>query len=408
MEKDKLSSKEELAQKMPIIERIKQADLEELIDWSLETYESDDNKKKINMTDRLKFIIYIGRTVYSELLGFTQREFFEQSDKSMAAQLREKLFAYYILEDDAPFNLNVGVDLGTALEATLFGMDYVYPGTADPTYQKEPLLNELDEYKKLTMPDFYQSGWMPEAHRLYEEIRELSKGRLDVYFPGWARGPWSMATILRGFNNTFEDYLDDEHGLADFLMYLADARICFEDQRLKFLGRTPEDKDYRWTYCSYRYNYNSDIFEDEVDGGLLSAAMNREIIIPAQKKLADYYGGSISYYHSCGDLTNLFEDIATLNVMKYQHISPLSFAAYDKIDKLLSPHTVAQVSLNATDVISIDNEDVIEVKLREKMAPLNGRKTEICADALFAGGWDLIENAMVWRNVFRRLKPEYM
>lgn len=397
-----MTPKEELAKKMPLIERINNASLEELIDWSLETYHSDENKARINNPALRKFIIYIGRTVYGKLLHFTQPEFFEQADKSVAAQLREKLFIHHVLEEDTPFNLNVGVDLGTALEATLFGMKYTYPGTADPTYENTPRLKELEDYQNLEMPNFRTSGWMPEAHRLYEEISEISKGRLDVYFPGWARGPWSTATILRGFNGIFEDYVEDPEMVADFLMFLADARIHFEKQRCSFLGIKPADLGHRWTYCSYRYNYNSDLFEDEVDGALFSAKMNRDIIIPAQKKLSEFYDG-IAYYHSCGSLVNFVEDIAGLNIKKYMHISPASFPAYEKFDRLLAPEVTVQISLKTTDVISVRDETQIENILIPKMDHLNGRHAEICADAIFEGGWDLIENVMTWRNVFRRL-----
>lgn len=402
---NRISPKEELAQKMPLIEKINAASLEELIDWSLETYNSDANKARINNPNQRKFIIYIGRTVYGKLLNFTQPEFFEQADKSVAAQLREKLFVHYVLEEDTPFNLNVGVDLGTALEATLFGLKHVYPETADPTYENRHLLDTLEDYKQLPMPDFYKSGWMPEAHRLYNEINEISKGRLDVYFPGWARGPWSMATILRGFSGLFEDVIDDEDAVADFLMFIADARIHFEKQRCKFLGITPDNLDYRWTYCSYRLNYNSDCFEDEVDGGLFSRQMNHDVIIPAQRRLSEFYGG-LSYYHSCGSLVNFVDDIASLNIRRYQHISPASFPAYAEFDRLLAPEVIAQISLRSTDVIGIQDEAKMANILTDKMDHLNGRRAEICADALFAGGWELIENVMRWRNVFRDLNEK--
>lgn len=398
-----LNPKDELAAKMPLIEKINHASLNELINWSLETYNSEENKARVSNPAQRKFIIYIGRTVYGWLLNFTQKEFFEEAQKSVAAQLREKLFVHYVLEEDTPFNLNVGVDLGTALEATLFGMNHVYPGTADPTYANGAFLKETADYKKLALPDFYKSGWMPEAHRLYSEIQDISKGRLDVYFPGWARGPWSMATILRGFSGIFEDYMDDEGEVADFLMFLASARIYFEKQRCKFLGIDPSDLKYRWTYCSYRYNYNSDIFEDEVDGGLFSAKMNRDLIIPAQKKLSDFYGGRISYYHSCGDLSNFLEDIATLNVCRIQHVSPKTFHSYEKLDKLWDRKVIAQISLRTTDVLGVSDEAEIEKILTDKMDHLNGRNAEICADAIFDGGWEAIENLMRWRNVFRRV-----
>lgn len=397
-----LSPKEELAQKQALIDRINNASLETLMDWSLETYHSDENKARIQNPAQRRFIVYIGRTVYGKLLNFTQKEFFEQADKSVAAQLREKLFVHHVLEEDTPFNLNVGVDLGTALEATLFGMGYMYPGTADPTYENGQLLGELEDYKRLPMPDFKKSGWMPEAHRLYEEINGLSKGRLDVYFPGWARGPWSMATILRGFNNVFMDYIEAPEALAEFMMFIADARIHFENQRCRYLGISPDNKDYRWTYCSYRYNYNGDLFEDEVDGNLFSAQMNREIIIPAQKKLSEFYDG-IAYYHSCGNLSLLFDDIADLNICRYQHISPATFTAYEKLDRLLAPEVVAQISLRSTDVASIQDQGEMTSILTDKMDHLNGRRAEICADALFEGGWELIENVLAWRNVFRTL-----
>lgn len=401
-----LSASEELAAKQPLIDRINSASLEELMDWSLKTYESDENKARINNPAQRKFIIYIGRTVYGNLLNFTQKEFFEDAHKSVAAQLREKLFVHHVLEEDTPFNLNVGVDLGTALEATLFGLNYVYPGTADPTYENRVLLQQLSDYKKLAMPDFFKSGWMPEAHRLYNEIQDISKGRLDVYMPGWARGPWSMATILRGFTGVFEDYVDDEDELAKFLMFIANARIHFEKQRCKFLGIEPNNLDRRWTYCSYRLNYNSDIFEDEVDGALFSAALNRDIIIPAQKKLSDFYGGRISYYHSCGDLTNFLSDIATLNVCRYQHVSPKTFESYALLDSLWNKDVIAQISLRTTDVIDISDTEKIRELLTYKMDHLNGRRAEICADAIFSGGWELIESVIRWRNTFRELNDK--
>lgn len=397
-----ISPKEELAAKMPLIERINNAGLDELINWSLETYNSDENKARINNPSQRKFIIYIGRTVYGKLLNFTQKEFFEEADKSLAAQLREKLFVHHVLEEDTPFNLNVGVDLGTALEATLFGLKHVYPGTADPTYENRRLLNSSEDYKRLKLPDFYKSGWMPEAHRLYNELNDISKGRLDVYFPGWARGPWSMATILRGFSGVFEDYIDDEDEVADFLMFLADARVHFEKQRCAFLGIRPDDLEHRWTYCSYRYNYNSDCFEDEVDGALFSKEMNHDIIIPAQKKISEFYGG-LSYYHSCGSLVNFVDDVCSLNIRRYQHISPASFPAYEKFDRLLAPEVIAQISLRTTDVIQITDEARMREILTDKMDHLNGRRAEICADAIFAGDWSLIENVIRWRNVFREL-----
>ena len=398
--------KDELGRKQSIIDRINSAGLEELIDWSLETYKSPENKKKMESTDPLKFIIYIGRTVYGDLLHFTQPEFFEEADKSLAAQLREKLFVHYVLEDDTPFNLNVGVDLGTALEATLFGMKYVYSGSADPTYENTPLLSELEDYKKLTYPDFYKSGWMPEAHRLYDELQKISKGRLDVYFPGWARGPWSMITILRGFNNSFMDYADDPEELADFSMFLADSRIQFEKDRLAFLGLDPAEKEYRWTYCSYRLNHNSDVFEDEVDGNLFSLSLFKDIIAPATQKVADFYGGSISYYHSCGSLIPFTEEVTKFDVKNYMHISPLTFPGYEKFNQLLDKDCIAQISLKPTDVLSVTDENQIAKLLTEKMSRTGGRRAEICADALFAGGWDLVENTLRWRNVFRKLRSE--
>ena len=54
-------------------------------------------------------------------------------------------------------------------------------------------------------------------------------------------------------------------------------------------------------------------------------------------------------------------------------------------------------------------EDPAEIRrmLESKTGRLNGRKAEICADALFEGGWELIEKVMNWRNLFRELEQTH-
>ncbi len=380
-------------------ERILTAGIDELIALAIETENTDENHRLKENKNPIKFKLGIGRTLFAKAFGFKTTDYYEKPEVCLESQLRWKLYNFHILRDDTPFDTRVGIDYATALEPSLFGIATIEGEGKEPSYGK-PVIIEPEDLDTLALPDFYNGGIMPRVHGMYKALCELVDNRLSVFFPGWARGPCSIATMLRGFNELFFDSVDDPDFVHRLMDYIVKSRIHFEEARCEFLGIAPDDISYRWKYVVYRENYSGDMFEDEVDGNLFSADFNREFIIPYTKRLADYYGG-IPYYHSCGNLTNFLEDIVTLPVTKMQHVS--GWTSFDKAVKIVPKDVALQYSLNPlTDVFAATREHM-ERRFRELAEAVGGHQVDICADAIYEGSWPELAKIEILREAFRKV-----
>lgn len=378
---------------------ILEAPLSELIDMAVATEGCDENLARLGNDKPVKIKFGIGRSVYARAFGFKTMDYFNDPETSLTVQLRWKLFNFHIMRDDTEFTTLVGTDFSTAYEPSMFGLESLFDEGKEPTYGKHVIV-EQEDLDGMPLPDFYKSGLMPRTHETYKALRELAGGKLKVFFPGWSRGPWSIATMIRGFNELFMDCADDPDYVHRLMQYIVDSRISWEKQRCEFLGISPQDTDYRWMYCLYRQNWNSDLFEDEVDGALFSPQMYHELVVPYQKKISDFYGG-IGYYHSCGNLTGFLEDIAALNIRFIQHIS--GWTDFRKAAELLPRHITLQVSLNATDDVLLADEVHMRTRLRDLIDGSMGRSVDICPDALYEGGWNTIEKVKAMCRIFKEI-----
>jgi hypothetical protein len=231
------------------------ANLDDLIDLAVETYYCKENQSKLDDQLIVQFKAGIGRTVFAKAFHFNTLDYFNNPEICLASQLRWKLWLFHVLHDDTPFDLWVGIDYATAYEPSLFGVDSIMAEGKEPTYAK-PIINRTDDLCKISRPDFYQSGLMPQAHAMYAALCALSRGKLKVFFPGFARGPWSMANILRGFTNLFLDSVDQPEFLHQLMQFCVDARLSWERQRCRFLGINPKDHSHMWKYIAYAVTFS--------------------------------------------------------------------------------------------------------------------------------------------------------
>ncbi len=186
------------------------------------------------------------------------------------------------------------------------------------------------------------------------------------------------------------------------MQFVVDSRIRWENQRCAFLGIDPKDRTYRWKYIAYRHNFNSDMFEDEVDGKMFSKKIFDEFVVPYTKQLSDYYGG-IGYYHSCGNLTNFLESLYhSVEIFGLQHVS--SWTDYDKAAEVVPKDVVLQYSLHTTKEVLGTPDSLLEDKFRFLMDHANGHRVDICADALYEGSWDVLERAEHIARLFDRVR----
>lgn len=373
--------------------------MHDLISQVEEAVFSDENQNKLNNQSNTKLIVAIGRPVFADILGFSLMDYYRDPRICLTSQLQWKLFCHQQIKDDTPIDLMAGIDHSNALEPSFFGVKPVFSDITDPTYD-QAVIRDPEDLDRLPLPDFFTSGLMPKIHEHYREMNQRAMGRLNIFLPGWARGPWSISTILRGFNNILLDSIDDPEFLHRLMQFTVDARIHFEKQRCQFLHISPQDLSYRWKYVTCRNNTNSDLFEDEVDGGVFSRETFLEYIHPYIGQIEAFYGG-ISYYHSCGNLTPFLPELSVIKQLKTLHISP--WTNFEKAVEQVPQTVVLQKSLHPILDVADADEAQMEKKLRSIMDMAGGRKMEIWADGLYSGSWKIVQKAQLLVDIFRRI-----
>lgn len=352
---------------------------------------------KNRQTKRIRIMIGIGRAALARKLGFNLVDYFQDPDYCLEYQLEQKLFLHDNFDRaDNHVDAAIGIDFGVALEASLFGQQVLfYPGK-DPMYG-EPIIRKEDDLDKLKYPNFYKSGLMQEVHRFYSRFKSLVGTKLKVTFPSLPRGPWSMAWMLRGFNQLCYDLVDRPIFVHHLMDFVTNARIRFEQDRARFLGEDFKDKKYRWKYgyVDYRPANYSDLYNDEVDGNLFSQKVYKEFILPYEKKLANFYGG-IRYYHSCGNLGPLLDNIRSLPGLEKIHIS--AWTDIETAKRKLPRHIRLQKCMKSEeDIFLCDEKQMIE-KLNNILRFSRNVMMDICADAIHSPSSDL-EKVKLWLDI---------
>ena len=202
----------------------------------------------------------------------------------------------------------IGMYLGPPFDTSMFGVEPVFGAKRDPLNGPSILKTEGD-LDQLQFPDFYESGMMPLAHEFYESIAKRVKGKLEVAFPRLVMGPWGVAWALRGLENLLIDTFRRPDFVHKLMKFTTESRIRWEKERERFLGLKIH---HPW------------LDSDEVDCSVISPKIYREFIHPYEQRLADFYGGEIFYYHSCGNLTPILDLVTTVRGLKRIEISPWS------------------------------------------------------------------------------------
>jgi len=115
-------------------------------------------------------------------------------------------------------------------------------------------LNESD-LQTMNYPDFYRSGPMPKAIEFYEEISRIRRDELEIVFPMFCRGPFSIAWALRSLQNCCTDLCRNPDFFHRLMTFITESRITWEKEGRRCLGR-----DMRRVQLD----------DDEVDGDIIS------------------------------------------------------------------------------------------------------------------------------------------
>jgi hypothetical protein len=269
--------------------------------------------------EKVPITVGYSRWMYAEQLGIDLVQMFRSAEAHLQSSLMMAKVQREWFRDDglvgATFgswnmvdhiNAQISLYFGPPFDTSLFGVEPVFAKDRDPVNGK-PILNSPDDLDSLQYPDFYKSGMMPLAHEFYEYITKRVKGKLEVAFPKFITGPWGIAWALRGLENLIVDTFRRPDFVHKLMNFITESRIRWEKERERFLGSRI---------------HHPHVDNDEVDCGIISPKIYKEFILPYEKRLADFYGGEIFYYHSCGNLTPILDSVTSIPRLKRIEISP--------------------------------------------------------------------------------------
>ena len=277
---------------------------------------------------------------WGHYLGYKVGDYYRVPEVFLENYLKMRVERFKLFEDDVFVDKMVPIWMGSAFEATLIGMRVVYDDENDPWIDFKYFLKNPEDLEKIPAFDFYHTGQMEDAVKIYEYCRSQLDSDFDVIFPEWERGPFGVATYARGYEDVLYDMVDDEDGFCDkYMQFFTDRQIQYFEAREKYLGVKTE---------------KINLYNDEVNTPTLSPAVYEEKIRPYEIQLSQRFGG-LNYWHSCGNLDRLYPSIAEIPGIDMIHKGPWSSAAI--VGKVFGHKCPVEVCLNPLkDVVNADEK----------------------------------------------------
>jgi uroporphyrinogen-III decarboxylase len=266
---------------------------------------------------------------------------------------------FRLFDDDVFVSKMIPIWMGAGFEASLFGMTVRFFDDVDPWIVYEnTVINEPDDLEKLALPDFYKSGLMPETIKMYEGVRAIFDDDFDVLFPEWLRGPFGLATYIRGFEKVLMDMIDTPEFSHKTMEFIVAGRKAWYESFSQYSGK-PSGK--------------ANLFNDEVNTPSLSPNLYEEFVLPYEIELHEFHGGFL-YYHSCGNLSILYPRISKITDIDMIHKSPWSDPA--KVAKSFGQRSAIEVCMNPQADICDGTDDSIRALLTNIVGIFNENKVK--------------------------------
>ncbi|MBN1687370.1 MAG: hypothetical protein JW852_11990, partial [Spirochaetales bacterium] len=247
---------------------------------------------------------------YSTVLGINCLDYYGNADVQLYEQMRYHLWEAEHLRCNRFFDKKAFVSFQSAMEANAFGAKITFLPTQSPWVDfKNPAIKERSDLDKLRDTDISKAGLIVRAHEFYERMCELVEGSgISVMYPVMQRGPFPIATELRGTNELLMDLVDAPDFVHELMRWITDGLKEHARRRADYVGEPIAP-------CK--------LGNDEIATPMIAPSMYEEFILPYELELADFHG-SVMYWHSCGITDPFYELIGTIPNLEMMHIGPWS------------------------------------------------------------------------------------
>lgn len=245
---------------------------------------------------------------YKSVFGpFSLAEVHQDPVTYLRFNLRRMIWVFRQVQDDIPLDRVMFVYVCSPFEPSFFGVPVHWSPDHDPLIDQKPRppVQSGDDLEKLPPIDFYRSGMMPVALRIYEGVKEMVGEHLTVTFPEWLRSPFGVALYVRGYSDMLVDLVGNPEFSHAVMARIVQERQAWFEARARYLGQPVPP---------------ASIFNDEVDVSVISPRHYRNVILPHEQELSRYHK-RISYWHSCGNIGPLARDITTLPGLEMLDVS---------------------------------------------------------------------------------------
>lgn len=314
-------------------------------DWRAECKSPSQNKGKI------AYCIDLEYPMFCKMMGdINLEDYYKYPEIHLLFQLKLKIFRFKNLMDDTVIDKNIIINMSQCFIHSFFGKGCIEIPGQDPIIDYNPVLNNKEDLNNLLRPNFYKSGLMPKAHKMYKKIKSILKNEKDfsLIFPSWETSPWSLAYQIRGFENLALDIMDDPFFVHRMMRFFTDCAKEWIKERSIFLGEPiiPQQG----------------IGGDTIDMKFLSPQNYEEFVSPYLIEMANFQGGAF-YWHSCGNITALVEKIQTIPNLRLLHISPWS--DLEKIVPKIRHGISLEICLHpVTHILNANSKEMSEVLLK--------------------------------------------
>jgi len=286
---------------------------------------------------------------YAEVVGINCPEYFQNAHTHLRDQLRYALWEFEHIACRRYFEKSVFIGMGSVMEASFFDVPIHYPRGQAPWFDEQVhVMDDKTALLRVKPFDFYSSGLCARIHEFYETFNKLTQGYdVKVMFPLAMRGPFSIAIMLRGFNNLLMDIYDDPAFFHDLMLTITEYLKEYAIRRAKFLGEPIAQ---------------GMLFNDEISSEIISKNVYEEMILPYEIEMSRHTGGT-RYWHSCGATHGFYELISTIPGLKLMHVGPWS--DYAKAARIFGEKDISiEICLNS-------NRDMYDKTRDEMTSQLN-------------------------------------
>ena len=285
--------------------------------------------------------IDLQNSFWAKYFNFSLVDYYSDAGIFLEYYLKIMIERFKMFDDDTFIVKRIPIWAGSGFEGSMFGMQvHSYPDK-DPWLDYEDIIKNHDDLEKLDFPDFYTSGLMPVEIKLYEELKEITDADFEVLFPEWLRGPFGIALYLRGFENMLVDMKLEPEFAVKLLGFITGTREKWYRDLAKYLGK-PIQK--------------GNIYDDEINCPSISEQLYRDLILPFEQDLCKFHGGLL-YWHSCGDVTKLLEEINKIPDIDLIHIGP--WTSVDKAGAIFKNRAPFEINVNwQRDVLDMNDEQM--------------------------------------------------